>query len=98
MTAPAVPEHLPIFICEMMERLGIELGGGVMPRLSLSYATVLHRCEACPAKQVCRDWLDSLPTSVPLPPRFCPNADILFELQFDQPGSDHLVVRNSSQK
>jgi hypothetical protein len=26
MAAPAIREHLPIYICEMMERLGIEQG------------------------------------------------------------------------
>jgi Family of unknown function (DUF6455) len=93
MAAPAMPEYLPINICEMMERLGIEQGGGVIPRLSLKYLTVLRRCEACPAKKACRDWLDSLPASVSLPPRFCPNADIFFELQFDQPGAEHLVAK-----
>jgi hypothetical protein len=98
MAAPATPEHLPIYICEMMERLGIELGGGVVPRLSLSYATALHRCEACPTKKACRDWLDSLPASVPLPPRFCPNTDIFFELQVDRPGPDHPVTKNSPRK
>ena len=98
MAAPAIPEHLPIYICEMMERLGIELGGGVVPRLSLSYATALHRCESCPAKPACRDWLDSLPTSVSLPPRFCPNADIFFELQVDQPGPNRRVAKNSPRK
>ncbi len=98
MAAPAIREHLPIYICEMMERLGIERGGGVVPRLSLSYATALHRCDACPAKEACRDWLDSLPASVPLPPRFCPNADIFFELQVDKPGPHHPVTNNSSRK
>jgi hypothetical protein len=98
MAAPATPEHLPIYICEMMERLDIELGGGVVPRLSLSYATALHRCEACPTKKACRDWLDSLPASVPLPPRFCPNTDIFFELQVDRPGPDHPVTKNSPRK
>jgi Family of unknown function (DUF6455) len=96
--APAIPEHLPIYICEMMERLGIERGGGVVPRLSLNYATALRRCDACPAKQACRDWLDSLPTSVPLPAGFCPNADIFFELQVDQPGPSHPVAKNSARK
>jgi hypothetical protein len=96
--APATPKHLPIYICEMMERLGIERGGGVVPRLSLSYATALHRCEACPTKKACRDWLDSLPASVSLPPRFCPNTAIFFELQVDRPGPDHPVTKNSSRK
>jgi Family of unknown function (DUF6455) len=66
----------------MMERLGIEPGGGVLPRLSLRYSTVVRGCKDCPATQACGAWLDrAAPTG--LPPRFCPNADILFELQLD---------------
>jgi hypothetical protein len=74
------------YLCEMMEHLGIGPGGGVVPRLSLTYAAALHRCEACQSKQACREWLDSMPGSVAFAPRFCPNSDILFELQVDQPG------------
>ena len=87
MAAPATSEHLPIYICEMMERLGIELGGGVVPRLSLSYLTAFHRCHSCPSKQTCQAWLDNTHTPVRFAPRFCPNADIFFELQVDYPGS-----------
>jgi hypothetical protein len=87
MAAPAACEPRSISICEMMQRLGIEPGGGVVPRLSLSYAAALHRCETCPSKQACRDWLDSMSASVALAPRFCPNADIFFELQADRPGA-----------
>jgi Family of unknown function (DUF6455) len=86
MAAPTAREHQPIYICEMMERLGIEPGSGVIPRLSLSFAVALRRCEACPSAQACRDWLDVMPASVTFAPRFCPNADIFFELQVDQPG------------
>jgi Family of unknown function (DUF6455) len=82
--APVVRERQPTYI--MMERLGIEPGGGVVPRLSLSYATAFRRCEACPSKQACREWLDSMPVPVVFAPRFCPNADIFFELQVNQPG------------
>jgi hypothetical protein len=76
----------PIYLCEMMQRLGIEPGGGVVPRLSLSYATALHRCEACRSTQAWREWLDNMPASVAFAPRFCANSDILFELRADQPG------------
>ena len=79
--AAAVPGRDPTHICEMMEHLGIEPGGGVVPHLSLSYMIAFHRCEACPVKQACRAWLDGAPPQVTLAPRFCPNADILFELQ-----------------
>jgi len=84
MAAPTARERHPIHISEMMERLSIEPGGCVVPRLSLSYAAALHRCEACPSEQACRDWLDSMPAAVAFAPRFCPNADIFFELQVDQ--------------
>jgi hypothetical protein len=84
MAAPA-RERRPIYICEMMEHLGLEPGGGVAPHLGLIYATALRRCEACLAKEACRDWLDSMPASVAFAPRFCPNDDIFFELQVDQP-------------
>ena len=81
----AVAEHRPTYISEMMERLGIDPGEGAVPRLSLSYVTAFHRCEACGDKQACREWLDSMPRSVVSTPRFCPNADILFELAVNQP-------------
>jgi len=68
----------------MLERLGLELGGGEV--LGLSYATALHRCEDCPSEQACRDWLATMPASAARAPRFCPNADIFFEFQADQSG------------
>src|ERR1700690_3062041 len=91
MKIPARHKRQPSPLCEMMRRLGIEAGGGVVPRLSLVYATAFHRCEACPSKQACRDWLDQMPASVVFAPYFCPNPDIFFELQVDQPnaGSHH---------
>ena len=80
----AICERQSTYIREMMERLGIELGGGVLPKFSLSYATALHRCESCPSKCACRKWLDSMSDSVSFAPPFCPNVDIFFELQVDQ--------------
>jgi hypothetical protein len=86
MAASVIRERQPTHLCEMMQRLAIEPGGGVVPRLGLSYATALRRCEACSSKQACRQWLDSMPALVVFAPRFCPNADIFFELRVDQPG------------
>jgi len=83
LTAQACPSHM----VRMMQRLGLEPGGGVVPHLSLSYITAYRRCEACPCKQACRDWLDSAPASVLLAPRFCRNAGIFLELQVDRPGA-----------
>jgi hypothetical protein len=85
MAVPVPNRCHPLYLIELMERLGIEPSEGVIARLSLSYATAVRRCEACPSKQECRDWLDSAPQSVPFAPRFCPNNDILFELQVDRP-------------
>jgi len=93
MAALTKHEHQPvehargaINLYEMMERLRIDPRSGVIPRLSLRYATALHRCEACQYKDACRDWLDHAPSMVKFAPHFCPDADILFELQFDQAG------------
>jgi len=71
----------------MMQRLGIDPGGGVVPHLSLSHIAAFRCCEACSFKQACREWLDSAPASALVAPPFCPNADIFFELRVDQPGA-----------
>jgi uncharacterized protein DUF6455 len=76
MPAPVTRERQSIYMCEMMERLGIEPGGGVAPYWGLSYATDFRRCEACPSKQACRVWIDSKPAFVAFAPRFCANTDI----------------------
>ena len=82
---PPAPEY-SAQIYEMMARLGIERGAGVLPQLSLRYATALRLCEACRCKKACRDWLDYAPAMLNFAPEFCANADILFDLQCDQAG------------
>lgn len=89
MTVPEQARRHPLYLIDLMDRLGMDPGEGVIPRLGLSYLTAVHRCEACPAKLECRDWLDSAPKSVPFAPHFCPNIDILFELQVDRPSPNH---------
>ena len=84
MAAPT-PEY-SLHIYAMMARLGIEPGAGVLPRLSLRYATAFRRCKECRSKKACQNWLDYAPAMVNFAPDFCLNADILFELQYDQPG------------
>jgi len=37
-------------------------------------------------KHACREWLKTAPQALHFAPKFCPNGDIFFELQFDQPG------------
>jgi hypothetical protein len=85
---PSLKDSARQSIClyEMMQRLGIEPGESVVPRLSLAYMTALHRCQTCPGKESCRGWLDSMPQAVARVPDFCPNNDILFELRIDRPG------------
>jgi hypothetical protein len=80
--ASTANDHRLICVSKMMERLGIDASGGVVPRLSLLYATAFHRCESCPSARACRDWLDSTPDSVSFAPPFCVIGDILSELQF----------------
>jgi hypothetical protein len=87
MTTLTSQELHPNQMGRMMRRLGIEPGAGIVPQLSLSYIAAFHRCEACPSKQACRDWLDSASASASLAPHFCPNAGIFFELQVCQPGA-----------
>jgi hypothetical protein len=82
----AVAYERPAQMYEMMARLGIDADAGVLPRLSLRYLTVFQRCEVCRSKTACRDWLDYVPAMVNFAPCFCINADLLFELQNDQPG------------
>ncbi len=80
------PEHkYSTHIYEMMARLGIEPRTGAL-RMSLPYAAVIRRCEACRFKKACRDWLDFAPAMVNFAPDFCANADMLFDLQHDQAG------------
>ena len=78
-------EHPLICVYKMMERLGIDPGGGVVPRLSLLYATALDQCKSCPSARACRDWLESTAGSVRFfAPPFCPIDDVLSELQLRQ--------------
>jgi hypothetical protein len=84
MATTAIHQHQPVQVFKMMEKLGIEPGSSVTPRLSLTYATAVRRCELCPYQEICRNWLDRAPASIGSAPQFCPDADILFELQYDQ--------------
>jgi len=73
-------------IYQMMARLGIEQAAAALPRFGLRYATALRRCDDCRSKKACQDWLEYAPAMVNFAPDFCMNADLLFELQYDQPG------------
>ncbi len=86
MAFSAKRQNRPLHMNEMMQRLGLDPGVGVLPQWSLSYLTALHRCQACAQKQACRGWLLDRPEVAAVPPSFCPNADIFFEMQMEQPG------------
>jgi hypothetical protein len=92
MASPEDSAAQPTYVYEMMQRLGIEPGEDVVPRLGLAYMTAFHRCKTCSAKSACRKWLDSMPRSVVSAPSFCPNDDILFELRINQPGHAWVTV------
>jgi hypothetical protein len=50
-------KHKPICIYEVMERLGLQTGGGALPRFGLSYASVMRRCTRAyriPSRRRCR--------------------------------------------
>jgi hypothetical protein len=84
--SPLATSENSVLLHEMMASLGIDLGPEALGRLELRYPTAFRRCQACAAKGNCREWLDLAAASTSFAPRFCVNADILFELQCDQPG------------
>lgn len=94
MTAPQPKPSMQVY--DMMARLGIDPGGGVVPLLSMRYATALRQCENCQSKTSCQNWLDCAASMVNFAPGFCANADILFELQYDQPGPRRYDERMSA--
>jgi hypothetical protein len=75
-----------VLLYQMMTSLGIDLGPEDLARLELRYPTAFRRCQACAGKTICGEWLDLAAASTSFAPRFCVNADILFELQCDQAG------------
>lgn len=79
-------QRQPTPMREMMQRLGLDPGAGALPHWSLSYLTAQHRCEACVEKRACLAWLADAPPLAALPPHFCSNADIFFEMQMEEPG------------
>jgi Family of unknown function (DUF6455) len=64
----------------MMERLGIDPGCCVTPRFGLRFLCALRTCSSCPAPDTCTAWLAEGPRPGIGPPKFCPNADLLWEL------------------
>jgi hypothetical protein len=80
-------ERQPTHIAEMMERLGLEPGASAIARLGLAHTAALRLCRTCPFKTRCGAWLESHRGPLAFAPSFCPIADILFELKFNDPGA-----------
>lgn len=74
------------YLPEMMKRLGIDPAVRVIAQSELTMLTAVHQCRDCRSKSECRAWLDEAPMSFAFAPGFCANRDLLFELQFNQPG------------
>jgi Family of unknown function (DUF6455) len=69
-------------VYKMLERLGIELGAGVIPRYGLMYASAIRTCQRCGSVHACAAWLGSASANC-IAPDFCPNADIFLELELE---------------
>jgi hypothetical protein len=72
-------------VYKMLERLGIELGAGVVPRYGLMYTSAVRTCRNCGSVRACTEWLGATSATdvAPVAPGFCPNADLLFELELN---------------
>ena len=63
-------------VYKMLERLGIELGAGVIPRYGLMDISTVRNRRSCGAASPCTEYLGA--ASSPAVGRdFCPNHDIL---------------------
>jgi uncharacterized protein DUF6455 len=80
-------ETKPINLYALSERLGIERGWGVLPRLALTHACAVRNCRGCDHAEACREWLSSASDTLTLPPSDCPNAGLLLEIAYDRPSA-----------
>ncbi|MBS0533723.1 MAG: hypothetical protein JSR72_06665 [Proteobacteria bacterium] len=77
----------PPYLFEMMQGLGIDPSRRTIAQSELTLVTALQQCRNCRSKEQCRAWLDQAPMSFAFAPGFCPNKDLLFDMQFDQGGT-----------
>ena len=70
-------------VYKMLERLGIELGAGVIPRYGLMDISAVENCRSCGAASACTEWLGAASSSA-VAPDFCPNHDILLKVAYTQ--------------
>jgi hypothetical protein len=78
-------------VYKMLERLGIELGAGVIPRYGLMYVSAIRNCRSCGTAPACAEWLGAA-SSTRVAPGFCPSRDIFLEL------ADAQTARRSTAK
>jgi hypothetical protein len=71
-------------VYKMLERLGIEIGAGAIPRYGLMYSAAVRTCRSCGSMHACAEWLATASETC-IAPDFCPNADIFFELELEGP-------------
>jgi hypothetical protein len=68
-------------VYKMLERLGIELGAGVIPRCGLMYVSAVRNCRNCGSVSARAEWLAAASSTCGAP-GFCPNRDIFLELAY----------------
>ena len=83
MHSPEKGDLRELEVYKMLERLGIELGAGVIPRYGLMYVTAVRNCRSCDAVPGCTAWLGAA-SSTHVAPDFCPSRDIVLELAYTQ--------------
>jgi hypothetical protein len=84
---PGKSETGELEVYKMLERLGIELGAGVVPRYGLMYMAAVRTCRRCGSSRACAAWVGSQSASC-IAPDFCPNADIFTGLAMEGPTRD----------
>jgi Family of unknown function (DUF6455) len=65
---------------ELVQRLGLDRRTASRPCGGAIFASAVRVCEACPATDVCHDWLSRAAASLYKAPAFCPNADRFAQL------------------
>jgi hypothetical protein len=73
-----------LYLFELMQRIGVDPSRRSIAQSELTFLTALNQCRNCKSNEQCRAWLDQAPMSFAFAPGFCPNKDLLFEMQFDQ--------------
>jgi hypothetical protein len=58
----------------MLSRLGIDPAMAAGLEFGSLFASAIRACQACPAGEVCRDWLARGEGRLERAPAFCPNA------------------------